>query len=222
MDTKNKIRVLVADDHPTFRDGLCRLLEDEADFKVVGSAGTGEQTVALAKELMPDVAIIDVSMPGIAGIEAASQIKEACPKTAILMVSAYDYESFVLAALRAGASGYLLKNSPSHELTGAVRKVHAGNVVLDTEIAGRALQRLSKKKRSEDSDPEELGGRELEVLRLVAKGHSNKDIGIQLVISERTVEAHMVRIFRKLGVGSRTRAVLCALKKGLLTIDDLP
>jgi two-component system, NarL family, response regulator LiaR len=222
MDIRNKISILVADDHPTFRDGLCRLLEDEADFKVVGSAGTAEQTVALARELKPNVAIVDVSMPGIAGIEAARQIKEACPDTAILMVSAYDYESFVLAALRAGAGGYLLKNSPSHELTGAVRKVHSGKIVLDTEIAGRALQRLSKKKAGDGDEADELHGREMEILRLVAKGCSNRDVGNQLVISERTVEAHLVRIFRKLGVGSRTRAVLCALKKGWLTIDDLP
>ena len=221
MDVKNKINILVADDHPTFRDGLCRLLEDEADFKVVGSAGTCEQTVALARELRPDVAIVDVSMPGIAGIDAASQIKEACPSTAVLMVSAYDYESFVLAALRAGASGYLLKNSPSHELTGAVRKVHKGTVVLDPEIAGRALQRLSRKGR-EGSEVEDLSARELEILRLLARGCSNRDIASQLVISERTVEAHLVKIFRKLGVASRTRAVLCALKKGWLTIDDLP
>jgi two-component system, NarL family, response regulator LiaR len=222
MDSNKRISILVADDHPAFRDGLCRLLEDEEGFKVVGKAGNCEQTVALAQELKPDVAIIDVSMPGLSGIEAAKQIKETCPNTAILMVSAYDYESFVLASLRAGASGYMLKNSPSAELTGAVHKVHMGKVVLDPEIAGLALQRLSKKKDQGDTDFRELRGRELEILKLLAKGCSNKEIGMQLVISERTVEAHLVRIFRKLGVQSRTRAVLYAIKKGWLTIDDLP
>jgi two-component system, NarL family, response regulator LiaR len=222
VDHKSNVSILVADDHPAFRDGFCRLLEDEPDFKVIGRAGNCEEVVRLASQLHPDVAIIDVSMPGMAGIEAVKQIKEASPTTAILMLSAYDYESFVLAALRAGANGYLLKNSPCEELLGAIRRVHLGKVVLDPEIASVALQRLSRKKGTRSDQIEELSRRELEVLALVARGCSNKKISEQLVISERTVDSHLIKVFGKLGVKSRTTAVLSALKKGWLTSDSLP
>jgi two-component system, NarL family, response regulator LiaR len=219
---RSRIRVLVADDHPAVCDGLCRLLDDEDEFEVVGRSGNGRETVALVRELRPDVAIIDVSMPGLTGIEAATQIKETCPETAVLMVSAYNYESFVLASLRAGAMGYLLKNAPFSELTGAIRMVHAGKLVLDIKVAGDALQRLTKGTGELDADFKELHDREMEILKLVARGISNKEIADKLFISQRTVDTHLINIFRKLGVESRTRAVLRALKKGWLTLDDVP
>jgi DNA-binding NarL/FixJ family response regulator len=217
-----KIKVLVADKHPIFREGLCRLLEDENDLEAVGKAADGAEAVRLAKELLPDVAIIDVAMPGINGIEAATQIRATSPGTAILMMSAYGYESYMLASLRAGAAGYLLKNIPLRDLINAIRLVHAGEGVFDLKAASRILSRVAGDKGEEKRDLEGLRRRELEVLRLVAKGLGNKEIAAQLVISERTVQTHLVNIFRKLGVSSRTAAVFTALKEGWLTLDDLP
>ena len=218
----DKIKVLVADDHPAFREGLCRLIDGEKDMECVATVPNGEEAARLAKELAPDVAIIDVAMPKLNGIEATKQIKAACPTTAILMVSAFGYESYLLASLRAGAAGYLLKSTPLRELTNAVRSVQAGEAVFDLKSASKILRRLSAEKDAKRRSLEELHPRELGVLRLAANGMSNKEIAVELVISERTVQTHMVNIFGKLGVGSRTEAVLHALKEGWLTFDDLP
>ena len=217
-----KIRVLIADAHPVFREGLCQLLEHEEDMECVAKPADGEEAVRLTMELLPDVAIIDIAMPKLNGIEAVKQIKAARPATAILIVSAFDYESYILASLRAGAAGYLLKSTPLHELTNAIRSVHAGEAVFDFRATSKILRRLADDKGEERRYLEELKPRELEVLRLAGKGISNKEIAGELVISERTVQTHLVNIFRKLGVGSRTEAVLHALKEGWLTLDDLP
>jgi two-component system, NarL family, response regulator LiaR len=216
-----RIRILVADDHKVLLEGLCRLLKDEEDLEVVGRASDGEEAVKLAKELLPDVAIMDVSMPGINGIEAARQITEACPNTAILMVSAYDYESYVAASLKAGAAGYMLKNAPIDELVSAVRLIHKGEAVFDLKAIKRAMGRPSYDDKGEGRSSS-LHPRELEVLKLTAKGMSNKAIARELGIAERTVETHMVNIFKKLKAGSRTEAVLRAVKEGWITSDDLP
>jgi len=217
-----KIRVLIADDHPAFREGLCQLIEHEEDLECVAKPADGEEAVRLAIELLPDVAIIDIAMPKLNGIEAAGQIKAARPAIAILMVSAFGYESYILASLRAGAAGYLLKNAPLRELTNAIRSVHAGEAVFDLKAASKILRRLADDKGEKRGGLEELQPRELEVLRLAGKGMSNKEIAGELVLSERTVQTHLVNIFRKLGVGSRTEAVLHALREGWLTLDDLP
>jgi NarL family two-component system response regulator LiaR len=219
--TTKIITVLVADDHTAVRDGFCRLINDEKDMQVVGKSSTGEQTVSLAKQLKPDVAVIDVSMPGLNGIDAAKQIKFECPGTAILMVSAYDNESFVTAALQSGAAGYLLKSDPFSEVINVIRMVHCGKVVVNFQVAGQVLHMLEKN-RQRDVNSEQLSNRELELLRLVAKGISNKQISEKLSISEHTVETHLINIFRRLGVTSRTKAVLTAIKKGWLTLDDVP
>jgi two-component system, NarL family, response regulator LiaR len=216
-----KITVLVADDHPAFREGLCRLLKDETDFQVVGMAEDGEQAVQSATKLRPDVAIIDISMPKLNGIEAARQIRVASPSTAILVVSAYSYPSYVLAALRAGAVGYLSKNAPLHELISAVRLIHSGEGVFDLKATGNILNRLATDRVEKRKDLAELHPRELQVLNLAAKGVGNKEIANRLGISERTVQTHLVNIFRKLSVRSRTEAVLRALKEGWFTLDDL-
>ena len=188
----------------------------------MGRAADGAEAVRLAKELLPDVAIIDVAMPGINGIEAATQIKAACPGTAILMMSAYRYETYMLASLRAGAAGYLLKNIPLRDLINAIRLVHAGEGVFDLKATSKILSRVAGDKGEKRRDLEGLRRRELEVLRLAAKGLGNKEIAAELVISERTVQTHLVNIFRKLRVSSRTAAVFTALKEGWLTLDDLP
>ena len=217
-----KVRVLVADDHPVFREGLCRLLSDQEDLEIVGKTVDGEETVRLAKELVPDVIILDVAMPNLNGIEAAKQIKQACPSIAILIVSAYSYESYVLASLRAGAAGYLLKNAPLRDLVGAIRAVHAGEAVFDLKAASQLLTRLAAEKGQETTGTIDLQPREMEVLKLAAKGMSNRQIAHDLVVSERTVQTHLANIFRKMGVSSRTEAVIHALKEGWISIDNLP
>lgn len=217
-----KIKLLVADDHPVFREGLCRLLEDEKDIEVVAKVGSGEEAVRTAIELSPHVAIIDVIMPGIGGFEAAKQIKAASPQIAILMLSAYDYGSYILASLQAGAAGYLMKGSSLGELAEAIRLAHAGVAVFDFRAANKTLGKLLTGEALFKNAAGILHSREVEILKLVAKGMSNKEIARELVISERTVRTHMVNIFRKLGVSSRTEAVLHALKEGWLTLDTLP
>lgn len=217
-----KIRVLVADDHPVFRDGLCHFLEKEEDLMVIARAADGAEAVALAKELRPDVAILDIAMPNLDGIEAARQIKDACPNTAILMLSAYGYDSYILSSLRAGAAGYLLKNAPVHELISSIRLAHAGEAVLDLKAIDKVLRYLAVEQGGERKDVEVLHHREREVIKQAAMGKSNREIAEALFISERTVQTHMVNIFQKLRVGSRTEAVLRALKEGWITLDDLP
>jgi two-component system, NarL family, response regulator LiaR len=218
----NKIRVLIADDHPVFREGLCYFLTKEEDLDVIARAEDGAEAVALAKDLRPDVAILDIAMPKIDGIEAAKQIKSACPNTAILMLSAYGYDSYILAALRAGAAGYLLKNAPINDLIGAIRLAYAGEAVLDLKAVDKVLRYLAVEEGQEKRDIDVLHHREREVLKQAAMGKSNKAIGEEPFISERTVQTHMVNIFQKLRVGSRTEAVLRALKEGWITLDDLP
>lgn len=218
----NKIRVLVADDHPVFREGLCYFLMQEDDLDVIARAEDGAQAVAMAKDLRPDVAILDIAMPKLDGIEAAKQIKSTCPNTAILMLSAYGYDSYILASLRVGAAGYLLKSAPVSDLISAIRLAHAGEAVIDLKAVDKVLRYLAVEEGQDKKDIDVLHQREKEVLKQAAMGKSNKAIGEELFISERTVQTHMVNIFQKLRVGSRTEAVLRALKEGWITLDDLP
>jgi len=218
-----KIRILIADDHPLIRDGLTRLLEEEGDLEVVAQAGDGVEAVELASKFLPDVAIIDIVMPRINGIEATRQIKTACPATAILILSAYGYEPYILSAIEVGAAGYLLKNVRACELVAAIRALHAGETVLDPTAARKIFSRLAYNKGWRNSQaPLRLHQHEIEILRLVAKGMSNKEIARELAISARTVQTHLVNIFNKLEVESRTEVVLHTLKEGWLTLDDLP
>ena len=215
------MRVLIADDHAIVRQGLVTLLEKMDNMQVVGEAENGEKIIELTHQLIPDLVIIDITMPKLNGIEATKQIKAACPEAAILMVSAYGYESYLLASLQAGASGYVLKSSPLRELVNAVRSVHGGQAVFDLKAAGKVLHRLASDQ-GIGVGPQRLHPRELQVLRLTAKGFSNKEIARELDISDRTVQTHLVRIFRELGVSSRTEAVLHALREGWFTLDELP
>ena len=214
-----KIRIIITDDHPAFREGLSQLLNREDDLEVVAVAAESQETVKLVKELKPDVAILDVAMPHGSGVDTARQIKEMFPKVAILMISAYKYDSYILSSLQAGASGYVLKSSPVEELIGAIRLVHEGEGVFDLKDTGNILHRLAVGEKG--AQTKRLGERELRLLCLVGKGMTNKGISSELVISERTVQTHLVNIFRKLAVSSRTEAVLYCLKQGWISLDDV-
>lgn len=214
-----KTRLLIADDHPAFREGLSRLLEEEEDLECIGISADGEEAVRMVEELHPDVAIIDVSMPNLDGIKATEKIKAACPDTAVLMISAFDYQSYVLASLKAGASGYMSKDRPLQELISAIRLVRGGDSILDLKATDTIVQCLIDSERGGKAGFDELQSRELDVIKLTARGMSNKDIANELFISERTVQTHLINIFRKLGVNSRTQAVLYALRKGWITLS---
>jgi len=216
-----KIRVLIADDHPTFREGLVRVLTEQDDIEVVAQAGDGEQAVELAAGLSPDVAMLDVNMPKLNGIEATKAIKVNSPNTAVIIVSAYGHEPYVIGAIEAGATGYLLKDARVWELVSAVRSVHAGETVLDPTAARKVFNRLSHVSGKNGESSQSLHPRELEVLKLATKGMSNKQIANALSISVRTVQSHLVNVYAKLKVSCRTEAVTRALKEGWVTLEDV-
>ena len=218
------IRVLLAEDHVVVRQGTRQLLEHEPDFKIVGEAGDGEEAVRLAKELKPDVIIMDVAMPKLSGIEATKQIKAVLPAASVLVLTGYDYDEYIFSMLEAGAAGYLLKNVSGDELISAVRAVYAGEPMIHPDVLRKMMTRF----KTPPPAPapvhalSPLSEREMEVLKIAAKGVSNRDIANELFISERTVQAHMRSVFNKLGVGSRSEAILYGLKKGWFSIDELP
>ncbi len=218
-----KIRIVIADDHAVVRQGTRSLLEREEDLEVVGEAGDGEQAVKLIEQLKPDVAIIDISMPKLNGVEVTRQVKPLCPSTAVLILTAYDDDEYVFALLEAGAAGYLLKDVDARELVGAVRAVCAGESVLHPAIARKVISRLKspENKPGREKPATDLSEREMQVLKLAARGLSNRDIANELVISLRTVQGHLGSIFNKLGVGSRTEAIFQAAKRGWLSFEEL-
>jgi NarL family two-component system response regulator LiaR len=218
----SKIRVLLADDHVLVREGTRELLEREEDIEVVAEAGDGEEAVHLAVVHRPDIAIMDISMPRLNGIEATKQIKALHPATAVLVLTAYDDDQYVFALLEAGAAGYLLKDVQASELIKAVRSVHQGESVLHPAIARKVINRfaLPTDKRPEKDVLDQLTEREMEVLKLAAKGMTNQEIACDLVISVRTVQVHLSNVFGKIAVGSRTEAVLFALRRGWIALED--
>ena len=218
------IKILIADDHTVVREGTRQILEQEPDLKVVSEAVDGEEAVKLAGTSKPDVAIIDIAMPRMDGIEATRKIKELYPNITVLILTAYDDDQFVFSLLEAGAAGYLLKSVREHELIDAVRAVHAGESVLHPAIARKVLNRFvpSAEKTGKEGPAENLSKREIDVLRLATKGLSNQEIANRLYLSLRTVQAHLGHIFNKLGVSSRTEAVVRALKEGWVTLEDIP
>lgn len=220
----DRIRVLIADDHTLVRDGTRRILEAEKDLEVVAEASNGEEAVALTSSLRPDVAIIDIAMPVLDGIEVTRQIKALYPATAVLILTAHDNDQFIYKLLEAGAAGYLLKSVRSQELVDAVRALHAGESVLHPAIARKVLNYFASPsgRDKKQGRSETLTQRELDILKLVTKGLSNKEIANELSLSARTVQRHLESIFNKLQVGSRTEAVVRALKEGWVTLNDVP
>jgi NarL family two-component system response regulator LiaR len=219
----DKIRILIADDHAVVREGTRQFLEREEDLEVVGEAADGEEAIRLVGRLSPDVAIMDISMPNVDGIEATRQIKAKYPKVAVLILSAYDDDQFVFSLLEAGAAGYLLKSVRGNELVNAIREVSAGESVLHPTIARKVLNRFTnitsetQKQKTQDI----LTEREIEVLQLATQGSSNQEIADSLFLSLRTVQSHLNHIFNKLQVSSRTEAVVRALKEGWVTLDGV-
>jgi len=209
---KGKVRVLLADDHAMVRAGIRQLLEGAGDLEVVAEAGDGEEAQSLIQEHQPDVAVLDIQMPKASGIDVTRWARTHHPAVGILILTAYDDDPYVMAVLQAGANGYVLKTASADELIRAVRDVNDGRSALGPAITRKLMANLFKK--PERSAVEPLTERELEVLGLAAKGFTNKAIGVQLGISDRTVQGHLAHIFAKLQANSRTEAVMRAVSLG--------
>jgi len=218
----SQTRVIIADDHATFAEGLQRALSDDEDIEVVGIACNGLEAVQLSKEKKPEVIVMDIAMPEMNGIEATRQIKKILPSSSILVLSGYGYTPYVFSVLEAGAAGYLLKNVHLKEVANAIKSLRSGETVFDKDIAEKILRQLSKSWKGSGVSAKRLNQRELEVLKLGAKSLSNDEIAERLHISPRTVQTHFTNIFTKISVGSRLEAILHCLKEGWLVLDDLP
>jgi two-component system, NarL family, response regulator LiaR len=215
-------RVVIAEDHTLVREGTRRILESCPDIRVVGEAADGAEAVTVVALHRPDVVILDVVMPGMNGVEAAREIKTRFPEIAILVLTAHDEDQFVFALLEAGAAGYILKDVPGTRLLEAVHAVRAGESVLQPAVARKVLTRfLPGSQDAGRGTAEALTERELEVLRLAGGGLSNKEIASRLDVSTRTVQAHLAHTFVKLGVASRTEAVIRALREGWIHLDEM-
>ncbi len=224
MSAPEKIRLLIADDHLLVRQGLRAILEGESDLEVAGEARDGHQALALAQELLPDVVLMDIKMGDWDGVTATRRIRAAAPSTRVVVLTNYDEDELVFAAIRAGASGYLLKEVQADQLVNAVRTVAQGYTLVYPSVAKRLLDEFARRepvaKAAAAPDPDEvaladLTARERQILRLIAHGRSNKDIGASLGITERTVKTHVSNIFAKLQLSDRTQAAIFAHKKGL-------
>ncbi len=220
---KKPIRLLIADDHDIVRKGIKVLLATEKDMQVVGEAGNGAEAVEKAAALQPDVILMDIVMPEMDGIEATRRITSKRPESRILVLTSFAADDKVFPAVKAGALGYLLKDSTPEQLLEAIRQVHRGEPSLEPSIARKVLQELSRPGGSPErqtTDP--LTERELDVLRLIAQGMSNKEIAAKLFVAEWTVRSHVSSILGKLHLASRTQAALYALRAGLASLDDVP
>jgi NarL family two-component system response regulator LiaR len=218
----DKIKVMLVEDHVLMREGTRELLEREEDLSVIAQAGDGLEAVRLAATHDPDVILMDIALPQLNGLEATRQIKAADPQCAILVLSAYDDDEYVIAFLEAGAAGYLLKDVSANELVHAIRAIYAGESVLHPAVTRKVIDRLSGQHpiQAEEQATIPLSERELQVLQLAAHGWTNREIGSRLSISARTVQVHLSNVFGKLGVGSRTEAVLYAVREGWFSLED--
>ncbi len=239
MDGKNleaertkPVRILLADDHALFRDGLRSMLDDEPGFEVVGEADNGRQAIELCHRVRPDIVLMDVRMPDMDGLEATRFIKEEHPSVAVLMVTMHENPDYLLQALGAGAAGYILKGSPGTRLVNAIQRMIEGESPLNQELAAELLRRIADGRRTEEVGPSPaaprgrqdplrtaLTPRETEVLGLLARGQSNPEIAQTLTISKATAKVHVERIIRKLGVSDRTQAAVRAIELGILETE---
>jgi DNA-binding NarL/FixJ family response regulator len=213
--SKTKIRVLLADDHRIVRQGVRQLLESAKDIEVIAEAGDGEEAQSLIQQHRPDVAVLDIQMPKASGIEVTRWLRAHLPEVGVLILTAYDDDPYVMAVLQAGANGYVLKTANADDLIQAVHDVDEGKSALDPAIAKKLMSNIFKRTTNKPVEPPT--DRELDVLRLAAKGYTNKAIGIQLSISDRTVQGHLAHIFAKMQANSRTEAVMRAVQLGWIT-----
>jgi DNA-binding NarL/FixJ family response regulator len=212
--TEQRTRLMIVDDHPVVRAGLRGMLSGQPDFEVVGEAADGAEAVTMTNRLRPQVILMDLRMPEMDGVTAIMQIKAEHPDIQVLVLTTYDSDSDILPAIESGATGYLLKDAPREELFQAIRSAAQGKPLLTPAIAARLMERMR------GPTVEALSIREIEVLNLVAKGASNREIATQLFITEATVKSHLLRIFGKLGVADRTAAVTKALERGILRLGS--
>jgi DNA-binding NarL/FixJ family response regulator len=217
------IRVLLADDHAVVRAGIRQFLERAADLQVIAEADDGEMAQQLITQHRPDVAVLDIQMPKVSGIEVTRWVRAHHPQTGVLILTAYDDDPYVMAVLQVGANGYVLKTASPDEIVQAVREVYEGKSVLDPAIARKLISqftaRIDPSARLEHQGYEPLTDREAEVLTLAARGFTNKAIAVQLNISDRTVQGHLAKIFTKLQAASRTEAVMRAVSLGWISAD---
>lgn len=210
---EKRIRLLIADDHPVVRGGLRGMFATQPDLELVGEAETGTEAVSLAGRLKPDVVLMDLRMPEMDGVAATERIRSLNPETRVVVLTTYDSDSDILRAVEAGATGYLLKDTPEETLYEAIRAVAEGKPLLAPSATTLLIERTRR------SPEENLSGREIEVLGLVARGSSNREIAEALWISEATVKSHLIRINAKLGVTDRTAAVTTAMERGMLHLN---
>ena len=209
------VRILLADDHALFRQGLRSLLEAEPDFKVMGEAKDGREALRHALEAHPDIILMDIQMPGLDGVQATKEILSEWPQARIIMLTMYRQDSYVFEAVKAGARGYLLKDTDATLLVEAIRQVYQGEVLLDAEIAENIIQDFKTKAETGPRTHAELAEREVQILRLVAQGYTNLEIANELQLSEKTVRNRLSEILQKLHLNTRTQAALYALREGL-------
>ncbi|BCV25546.1 MAG TPA: response regulator transcription factor [Firmicutes bacterium] len=215
-----KIRVLVVDDHPLVRSGIKKIVELEEDIEIVGEAGTAKDAVAAVGSVRPDVVLMDLDLPDVSGVQATREIKEKYPGTGVVALTIHDDRDYLLEMVRAGAEGYVLKDVEPGGLVSAIRAVKDGNSYISPPAAKKLLGEFTRLSSGQEEDTVDgLTAREQEVLRLIAHGQSNKEIGTALAISEKTVKNHVTSIFRKIGVDDRTEAALYAIRRGLVDIN---
>lgn len=211
------IKILIVDDHPVVREGIGAMLKHEPDFKIVGEAANGLEALEQARELSPDVILMDLRMPEMDGVEAITKIKEAKPEIKFIILTTYSDDEYIFKGIAAGARAYLLKDAPRDELFKAIRAVSRGESLIQPVVASRVLDKLAELSRK-NPGAETLSEREVEVLRLMAKGVSNSNIAEELSITQSTVKTHITNIFQKLNVTTRTEAVTTALKRGIIQL----